>query len=576
MTDPRLYRLGCDIGGTFTDFVLLDQSTGGFRIGKVLTTPDDPSRAVEEGIVDLQATEPQLLEKTEYLIHGTTLVINALIERKGAKTALITTSGFRDVLEMRREMRYDVHNIFAPYPTPLVPRELRREVRERIAGTGEVLISLDPAEVAVLLDGLVDAGVTAVGVCFLHSYRNPAHEQAVARIAAERHPQLAVSVSSEVMPELKEFERVSTTVVNAYVQPLVDRYLARLEERLGSQQFARRLFLMLSSGGVSSTAIARKFPVRLVESGPVGGAIAAAHIGREAGLPNVVSFDMGGTTAKSCFIRGGRMPTTVDFEVDRVHRFKKGSGTPIAVPTADVIEIGAGGGSIAQVNALNVIQVGPESASAAPGPISYRRGGTRPTVTDADLVLGYLDAGYFLGGRMALDVEGARQGIAEAIGDPLGLSVEEAAWGVHEVVNENMASAARIHIAENSGDATTAVLVGFGGAGPVHAYGVARKIGCRRILFPRGAGVFSALGMVIAPVSFEVSRSNVTLLNDLDPAAMEASFAALEAEAADVVRSAVSGAEIDTIRELGMSYRGQAHQLRITIAEPETPQLTTP
>jgi N-methylhydantoinase A len=560
------WRLGCDIGGTFTDFVLLDERTGALAVEKVLTTPADPSEAVDAGIARLLERHPGFLASTEHVIHGTTLVINAVIERKGAPTAIIATRGFRDILEMRREIRYDIYDIGAVYPAPLVERQLRREVSERVYADGRVLAPLDEAQARAVLAGLARDGVESVAVCLLHAYANPVHERAIERLAAQAAPALAISLSSEVLPEIKEFERTATTAVNAYVKPLVARYLERLEQRLAGRGLGRRLFLMLSGGGITATATARRFPVRLIESGPVGGALAAVDLGARAGLGDVLSFDMGGTTAKACLIRDGRVPVATELEVDRVHRFKRGSGTPLGVPAVDLIEIGAGGGSIAGINSVGLLQVGPQSSGADPGPICYGRGGTAPTVTDADLVLGYLDAGYFLGGAMALDAAGARQGIDREVGKRLALSVEQAAWGIHEVVDENMASAIRMYVAEKGGDLAHTTLVAFGGAGPVHAGGVARKLGVPRLAVPRGAGVFSALGFLVAPVSFEISRTHPVRLAHAEPGRLAALFAALEAEAAAVVREAAPAAPVAFARAADICYHGQGHQIRVALA----------
>jgi N-methylhydantoinase A len=559
------YRVGCDIGGTFTDFVVLDAATGALEVAKVLTTPADPSEAVEEGLAGLSASRPGLAGATEHLIHGTTLVINAVIERKGARTALVTTRGFRDVIEMRREIRYDIYDIGAVYPAPLVDRPWRREVTERVLAGGGVRIPLDEAEASRVLEALASEGVESIAVCLLHAYANPVHERAIARLAASAHPGLVVSLSSEVLPEVKEFERTSTTVINAYVKPLVARYLERLEDRLRAHGMGGRLFLMLSGGGITSMATARQFPVRLIESGPVGGALAALHLGREAGFADVLSFDMGGTTAKACLIREGALPVTTELEADRVHRFKRGSGTPVGVPAVDLIEIGAGGGSIASIDATGLLQVGPQSSGADPGPICYRRGGAAPTVTDADLVLGYLDAGYFLGGQMALDLASARAGIEREVAKPLGLTLEQAAWGIHEVVNETMASAIRMYVAEKGGDLAAATMIAFGGAGPVHADGLARKLGVPRVLVPRGAGVFSALGFLVAPVSFEVSRTRPVRLADADLDVLGALFAELEREAAAVVTHAAPGATVAFARAADICYAGQGHQIRVAL-----------
>ena len=545
-------RLGCDIGGTFTDFVVLDGETGELEFSKVLTTPADPSEAVDQGFAAIDGYRPGFLGVTEHVIHGTTLVINALIQRTGAKTALVTTKGFRDILGMRREARYDTYDITARYPLPLVSRDLCFEVSERMFADGQVGKVLDKEEARCVLDELKGRGVESIAVCFLHSYANNANERAFAELAEEHFPGLAMSLSSEVLPEIIEFPRMSTTVVNAFVKPLIGQYLGRLDERLRAREFERGLYLMLSGGGVVAAETARQFPVRLVESGPVGGALAAAHIGNIAGLSALLSFDMGGTTAKACYIRKGRLPITTEFEVDRVHRFKKGSGTPIAAPTVDVIEIGAGGGSIAQVSDLNLIQVGPQSAGADPGPICYGLGGDQPTVTDADLILGYLNSAFFLGGEMGLRLHEAKEGIRRAV-------------GIHEVVNENMAGAARYHIAEKGGDASTATMVAFGGAGPLHGVEVARKLGIGKVLVPVGAGVFSALGFIVAPISYEVSRTHVAPLERVTEEELENMFGELEAEGTAIVSAAQPGTALTITRALDMCYRGQGSNIRFDI-----------
>jgi N-methylhydantoinase A len=524
---------------------------------------------VDRGIGNLLARRPGFLAETAHVIHGTTLVINAVIERKGARTAVVATHGFRDVLEMRREIRYDIYDIAAVYPTPLVARAWRREVTERVYSDGRVLVPLDEDEARRVLADLAAEGVESVAVCLLHSYANQAHERALGRLAAREHPALSVSLSSEVLPEIREYERTSTTVVNAYVKPLVARYVERLEARLRGRGFERGLFLMLSGGGITAAETARQFPVRLIESGPVAGALAALHLGEQAGLGDLVSFDMGGTTAKACLIRGGRLPVTTELEVDRVHRFKRGSGTPVGVPAVDLIEIGAGGGSIAGIDEVGLLRVGPQSAGADPGPICYGRGGAAPTVTDADLVLGYLDAGYFLGGAMALDVDGARAGIERDVAKPLSLTLPEAAWGIHEVVNESMASAIRMYVAEKGGDLSRSTLVAFGGEGPVHADGLARKLGVPRLLVPRGAGLISALGFLVAPVSFEVARTHPVRLAAVDLARLEGLYRDLEAEAAVVVQQATPGASLRFARAADMCYAGQGHQIRVGLSRPD-------
>ncbi len=572
MAQDLPFRLGCDIGGTFTDFVLLNQETGRFEVHKTLTTPHDPSEAVEEGVVALDKTNDGFLEKTENVIHGTTLVINAIIERKGAPTAIIATKGFRDSLEMRREIRYDIYDIGAVFPTPLVERPFRREVPERLYNDGRIRQPLDEKIAAEVLDDLSAEGIESIAVCLLHAYANPAHEQALAAIAADRHPNLAVSLSSDVMPEIKEFERTSTTAVNAYVKPLLARYIKRLEERLAGRGFERGLFIMLSGGGIIAPETARQFPVRMIESGPVGGAIAAAQLGRRAGLRDVVMFDMGGTTAKSCLIRDGVMPISTEYEVDRVHRFKKGSGSPVGVPTVDIIEIGAGGGSMASIDALGLLQVGPLSAGADPGPICYGQGGTQPTVTDADLILGYLDPTYFLGGKMDLNLNETKMGITREIGEPLGFSVMQAAWGIHEVVNENMAAAIRMYVTEMGGNLKNATVIAIGGAGPVHADSFARKLGVKSLIMPRGAGVYSALGFLVAPVSYEVSRTSIISLANTDTNSLRDRFSELEDAARPVIEAAAPGADIIFNRVADICYLGQGSAVRVSMPDNLDPQ----
>ncbi len=404
------YRLGCDIGGTFTDFVLVNDQGGEFSVFKCLTTPADPSEAVERGIQELLDRIPGPKPAIDEIIHGTTLVINAIIERKGAKTGLITTQGFRDVLELGRELRYDAYDIFSEYPSPLVPRALRLEVAERIASDGRVIQGLAAEDVRRSLSQLRGLGIESLAVCLINSYCNPVHERAIKAIVEREAPELYLSTSFEVLPQIREYERTCTTATNAYVKPITARYLKRLASRLETQGFTGKLFIMLSSGGITSVATAREFPVRIIESGPTAAVIASQYYGRMFKIRDIFCFDMGGTTAKSCLIQKGQAGLVSTFEVGRVQRFKKGSGLPIQVPVVDLMEIGAGGGSIAHMSRMGLLQVGPESAAADPGPVCYARGGEQPTVTDADLLLGYLDPGYFLGGTMPLDKPGAAEG----------------------------------------------------------------------------------------------------------------------------------------------------------------------
>jgi N-methylhydantoinase A/oxoprolinase/acetone carboxylase beta subunit len=563
----KFCRLGCDIGGTFTDFVLLDDRAGGMHIHKCLTTPKDPSDAVEQGIRALEKQLPGFVSGLDELIHGTTLVINAIIERKGAKTALITTKGFRDVLELGREIRYAPYDVFAEFPRPLVPRRLRLEVDERVRSDGSVLKPLDAAEARDVVRRLLDMGVESIAVCLLNSFENPAHELAIKKVIREMAPSMSVSISYEVLPQIREYERTSTTVTNAYVKPLTGRYLTRLSERLASIGSKGKLFIMLSSGGVTSVETAAEFPVRIIESGPTAAVISGQYYGKLFGIQEMFCFDMGGTTAKSCLIQGGRAGVVPTFEVGRVQRFMKGSGLSIQVPVVDLMEIGAGGGSIAKVSRLGTLQVGPESSGAEPGPICYGRGGADPCVTDADLTLGYLDEGYFLGGEMRLDKAEARRSIDEGIAKPLGVPFLQAVWGIHDLINETMAAAAKTHIAEKGGNPKVATVVAYGGAGPVHAYGLAKKLGAPRVIVPPNAGVGSALGFFTAPRAFDLTRSHKVGLDAADFAEIEQIFRGLEAEGERTLKK-TGGAEAVTYeRSVDVRFVGQGSETTIPIPE---------
>jgi N-methylhydantoinase A len=561
--------MGVDIGGTFTDLVLLDDSAGEWRVAKTLTTPAAPEQAVVTGLRELLVETNLKPAEIDRLIHGTTLVTNAIIERKGAPTGLITTEGFRDVLEIGREHRYDMYDIFIELPKPLVPRHLRLGVRERILDDGSVLIPLDEEGVRQATRQLVAAGVKAVAVCFLHSYANPVHERRAAEIIRAEAPDLWVSLSSEVAPEIREYDRFSTTVANVYVRPLVDRYLATLVDRVRNLGLSCEVLIMLSGGGVATVDTARQFPIRLVESGPAAGALAAAFLAAEAGFPNVLAFDMGGTTAKACLIEDGQPLTAPEFELARAYRFKKGSGLPVKVTVIELIEIGAGGGSIAWVDSLGLLKVGPESAGAEPGPACYGRGGTEPTVTDADLILGYLDPSYFLGGRMRLDRAAAEAAVGR-LAERLGLSLVEAAWGIHEVVTENMAAAARVHGIERGKDIRKFPLFAFGGAGPVHVYRLAQKLGLKRFICPPGAGATSALGLLVAPLAFDFVRSYYGRLDGLDWAVVNRLLAEMEAEGRALLRRAgVPAADIAVARSVDLRYTGQGHEVNVALPDGE-------
>ena len=563
----RIYRLGCDIGGTFTDFVLLNDRTGEISINKCLTTPGDPSDAVEQGIKELEAKLPGFTPQLDEVIHGTTLVINSIIERKGALTGLITTKGFRDVLELGRETRYSAYDIFAEFPKPLIPRRLRLEVDERMAGDGRILKPLDLDEARDRVRTLIEAGVESIAVCLLNSFENPAHELEIKKIIEQESPGMFISISYDVLPQIKEYERTSTTVTNAYVKPLTGRYLSKLRGRLESLGSKGKLFIMLSSGGITSVDTAAEYPVRIIESGPTAAVISGQYYGRLFDIPEMFCFDMGGTTAKSCLIQQGRVSVSPTFEVGRVQRFMKGSGLTIQVPVVDLMEIGAGGGSIAKVSKMGTLQVGPESSGADPGPICYGRGGTGPGVTDADLLLGYLDPDYFLGGEMKLDIEAARRGIEEQIAQPLGVSYIQAVWGIHDLINETMASAAKTHIAEKGGNPGLVTISAFGGAGPVHAYGLAKKLGAPRLLVPPNAGVGSALGFFTAPRAFDLVRSHKVSLDQADFSEIETIFAELEAEGAATIAKAGANEEVIFERSVDARFVGQGSENNIPIPE---------
>ena len=567
LSSEKSHRVGIDIGGTFTDLVLIDDASGERAIGKVLTTPDDPSEAVEQGLRGLLEREDVDASQLKTIIHGTTLVTNALIERRGTATALLTTEGFRDAVAIGTEHRYDMYDIFLEKPEPLVPRSLRYGVRERVLDDGSVLRDLDEEQVRAIAGELLELGIGAVAVSFLHGYRNPVHEQRVAEILAGEAPGVTVSLSSEVSPEIREYERTSTTIANVYVRPLVERYLQRLEERLRRLGFDGSFYVMLSNGGTASVETACRFPVRLLESGPAAGALAAAFYGEEAGFSDVLSFDMGGTTAKACLIDGGEPQTSTDFEVARVYRFKKGSGLPVKTSVIEMIEIGAGGGSIARVGPLGLPKIGPESAGADPGPACYGRGGEEPTVTDADLLLGYLDPDFFLGGRMHLDYRAAEKALRK-ISDALGVDPVKAAWGVHQVVDENMANAARVHAVERGKDPRKYLLLAFGGAGPVHAHRVARALGVPGFVAPLGAGTASAFGFLCAPLSFDLARSLYGRLDELDWDAANAALAEMEEEGRELLRASQVADEDVLVRRLGeMRYVGQGHEVGVKLPE---------
>ena len=556
-------RVGVDIGGTFTDVVL---EHGAQRYStKVLTTYSAPEDAIVEGMHKVCAKAGVPASAIGQILHGTTLATNALIERRGAKTALITTQGFRDVIEMRTESRFEQYDLNLTLPEPLLPRNRRYVVAERVDAQGNVLIRLDRAEVTALADDLAAAGYDSIAVGLLHSYVNDAHEKMIREVLESRLPGAMISLSSEVSPQMREYERFNTTIANAYIKPLMKSYLGRLKARLAAEGTDCPVFLMHSGGGIISLESAAEFPVRLVESGPAGGAVFAADIAARHGLDKVLSFDMGGTTAKICLIKNCTPKTSRVFEVARTYRFKKGSGMPISIPVIDMVEIGAGGGSLAHVDVLNQIRVGPESAGSEPGPACYGRGGTRPAVTDADLVLGKLDGENFAGGSIRLFPEQSKAALLSELGERLDMDAVEAAWGLAEVVDENMANAARVHAVENGEDLSEYTMIAFGGAAPLHAARLCEKLGVDRCLVPLGAGVGSAIGFLRAPFSFEANRSVFMKLSGFDPAAVTALFAEMEDEATRFVRSCDAGADVRADYKVYMRYSGQGWEIPVSL-----------
>ena len=558
--------MGVDIGGTFTDLVLLDSRNGAIFNEKVLTTPQNPSIGALEGLEKILGRNGARPDQVGHLIHGTTLVANAIIERRGARVALITTAGFRDILEIGTEWRYDTYDLFMEMPQPLAPRHWRFEVPERIGPEGKVLEALDEQAVVAVAGEIAAAGVDAVAISLLHGFRNPAHERRVREIIRREAPDLVVCISSEVMPEIGEYERTCTTVCNAYVLPVFDRYLNRFTEGLRRMGIDKDLYLMLSDGGTVHQSTAVSHPIRLVQSGPAGGVQATTAIGNRAGCRDILSFDMGGTTAKACLIDNGEPLRTTEFEVARVYRFKKGSGIPLKLPVIEMIETGAGGGSIATVDHLGLVRVGPESSSADPGPACYGRGGLDATVTDADLALGYLAADSFLGGDMRLDVEAASGALVRNVAEPLGVSVTEAAWAVHETVNENMAHAATIHALEKARNIGSYTMLPIGGAGPVHACNIAMKMSLPRVVCPLSAGVASAFGFLVSPTSFTFVQGAVMPLDALDFSGIGAMLAGMQRDGRELLSAA--GVDQDSVRVeclAAMRYIGQGYDVEAPV-----------
>ena len=556
-------RIGIDIGGTFTDLVA--ETPGGLVARKVLTTPRAPEEGVLAGLAIILEATGAAPGDVSLVIHGTTLATNAIIERKGARTALVATAGHRDTVEIADEGRFDQYDVFLVKPAPLVPRELRFTVPERVDWRGEVLLPLDEAAVAAVARALVAARVEAVAVSFLHAFAAPAHERRVREILMAEAPHLYVSLSSDVAPEIREYERTSTTCANAYVQPIMDGYLERLERGLSERGFAAPVLMMTSGGGLTTVETARRVPVRLVESGPAGGAILAASIAASLGERHLLAFDMGGTTAKLTMIEDGRARTARTFEVDRSARFMKGSGLPIRIPVIEMVEIGAGGGSLARVDAMGRLQIGPDSAGSEPGPVSYGRGGERPAVTDADLLLGHLDPEAFAGGTMRLDAAAAASAVDRDVGGPLGLPTVEAAHAIREIVDENMASAARRQAVEAGADIARYSMIAFGGAAPLHAARLADKLGVARVIVPADAGVGSAVGFLRAPIAYEAVASLYMRLSSFDPAAANGRLAEMRAEAEAIVRAGAPTGDLDEVRLALARYVGQGHEVAVPL-----------
>ena len=568
MSKSRDFAIGVDIGGTFTDLALLDRSTGRLMAGKVLTDYEDFAEGVLRGVERILTDNHVAAGDVQAIAHGTTLATNALVQRRGARTALIVTRGFRDILETGRGTRYDIFDLDIESPRPLVPRSRVLEITERVDFKGRVVAPLAESEVEELAARQVADRIEGVAVCLLHAYANPEHERRIGALLARAAPGLAISLSSDVVPAIGEYDRASTTAANVYLQPVVRGYLERLRNALKAFGIPRAPMVITSDGGTISCDTAVRYPVRLIESGPAGGAIAASYFGEKAGIDRLIGFDMGGTTAKICVIDDFEPERATEFEAARIERFARGSGLPLKVPAVEMIEIGAGGGSIAHVDATGLLKVGPESAGASPGPACYSFGGNAPTVTDADLCLGYLDPDYFLGGEMLLDVDRAWKAIERDIAGPLKLQPPRAAWGIHDVVNNNMARAAKIHCMEGGKDPRLYTLVAFGGAGPIHAYRIAQAIGIGRILYPSRAGIMSAIGFLVARSSFEFFRSYEAPLASGNVRQIGRLFADMERDGRALLKSAgVAMNAVEVRNELGVRYAGQAFPLYVRAPE---------
>ncbi len=565
-------KLAFDTGGTFTDLALLDDN-GELHLHKVLSTPHSPAEAVVQGVSELleQFADAVTIDDLQVL-GATTVVTNAVLERKGVETAFVTTDGFQDMLRIRNEGRYDLYDLNIRYPDPLVTRANSFGARERIAADGTVIADLDEQSARAIAAGLKARGITSVAVCLLHAYKYPQHEQRLAALLQEEAPDIFVSISSDVCPEMREFDRASTTVVNAYTRPQMEKHVEHLQREFAQKGIDRQVLWMTSSGGLVPSNRAAELPVRLIESGPAAGAVAAAEFGRIAGERSVLSFDMGGTTAKLCLIMDNEPAVGTDLEVAHYHRFRKGSGYPLKIQSIQMIEIGAGGGSIAARNQLGLLNVGPRSAGASPGPAAYLRGGTEPTVTDADILLGYMGTGSFVGGTFTVSGEAAREAMEHLAGS-LDVTVERCAWGIHDLINESMSKAAAMHATDLGVDPRSLPMVAFGGAGPVHAYGIARKLGIKRIICPTGAGVTSAIGLLIAPVAVDLAASHPMSAEAWDTDTMRELLAGLAAQGAEIVTAAgVPKDEIVNRFTVDMRHVGQGHEITIELPELDLPE----
>jgi len=575
VTGGKRYRLGFDTGGTFTDFALFDEIDGTLHVHKVLSTPDDPARAVIQGVRDLVVLCKVDSARDKLTTYGaTTVVTNAAIERKGARTALLVTEGFRDVLEFRREQRYDIYNLFMKLPEPVVARQRVYGIKERMNAAGQEVLPLDNGSLDAAIAQIRKEKVSSVAVCYLHSYANAQHEDETGAILEQELPGVDVTLSSELVPEMREFERASTTALNAYTRPLLRGHAQNLRAELKEMGFEDDFYLMLSSGGILNSEQASRIPVKAIESGPAAGALASTYYSALINLPNIISFDMGGTTAKVCLISDGQPSVANQFEVGRVNRFERGSGLPVRIPVINMIEIGTGGGSIARVDELGLIQVGPRSAGAEPGPACYGLGGTAATVTDADLALGYLSPTYFLGGAMALDAQAAARVIDQTVAQPSGISLVEAAWGIHAIANQSMAKAAAVHVVEQAKDPRNFAMVAFGGAGPVHASRVAKLLGVKTVVCPYGAGVTSAIGLLVAPLVVDHGFTKRVPLADLDWSAIESTYHEFERKGRfQLTAAGADPSQITVTRSCDMRYVGQGYEIAVpfpSAAGPDT------